>query len=108
MYLISCSANSIFCSSLSLLAKMPPKTLGWRVFTLPPKISGKPVKEEIVTDFIPAFFSSARVPPVEMISTPRLDKTLASSIRFVLSDTLNSALRIFISPDFPSIMINLL
>ena len=64
--------------------------------TLPPIISGYPVKDEISIASILFSLKCSKVPPVEIISTFSFCRELAKSIMPVLSETLNKALLIFI------------
>ena len=55
--------------------------------------SGKPVISETSVTGIPAVAIALRVPPVEMISTPRAASAAAKSVRPVLSNTDSNARR---------------
>src|SRR4030042_285403 len=73
------------------LARIPPWTAGWRVFTRPSRISGKPVMSETLRTGTPASFSVPFVPPVLKISTVSLANPRAKSTSPVLSETLRIA-----------------
>ncbi len=75
--------------------------LGWRVFTLPSIISGKPVTSEMGVTSIPSSRSFASVPPVEMISIPISFSSFARPMIPALLETLSSALSI-LAIDYPS------
>src|SRR5687767_10361647 len=79
------------CSGTSRRARIPPCTLGCRVFTRPSSISGKPVWSATSVTFRPASLRSFAVPPVEMRLTPRPARPRANSTSPVLSETLSSA-----------------
>src|SRR5688572_9005875 len=90
------------------LARMPPCTLGCRVFTRPSIISGKPVTSEIPMTSRPAFARTFAVPPVDTSSQPAFARLVANGTRPVLSETLSSAriwfeefLRTHCAVDFP-------
>jgi hypothetical protein len=66
-------------------------TRGWRVFTRPSIISGKPVTADTLVTAKPASASALAVPPVETSSNVRRASSAPSSARPVLSETLSSA-----------------
>src|SRR4051812_38841899 len=86
-----CSAIALACSGSSRTARRPPWTLGWRVFTRPSIISGKPVRSETSRTSSPVSRSALAVPPVETNSTPRAAKARPRSARPVLSETESKA-----------------
>src|SRR3982751_2954043 len=86
-----CSFIDATWSGLSRRARMPPCTLGCRVFTRPSIISGKPVKSPTSVTTTPFSLSSCAVPPVDRISTPSGRSALANSTTPVLSETLMRA-----------------
>src|SRR6185503_14187548 len=90
---MSCSAIAAECSGLSRTASNPPCTFGWRVFTRPSIISGKPVRSETSRTVPPLSRSFAAVPPVETSSTPRSTSAFTSVSRPALSETESSARR---------------
>src|SRR6266478_4761076 len=86
-----CCAACFWSSACPRRKSRPPCTLGCRVFTRPPNISGQPVKSETSRTAIPDSRSSLAVPPVERISIFSAAKRLANSTIPVLSNTLMSA-----------------
>src|SRR5262249_28160260 len=76
-----------WCSGSSRRPRRPPWTMGCRVLTRPPMISGKPVTLSMGVTGTPAWARDWAVPPVEMISTPRDARVLAKGMRSVLSET---------------------
>ena len=80
------------CSGLARSARIPPWMVGWRVLTLPPSISGAPVRSATSTWAIPAAASASEVPPLETSSHPRSDRPRARSSTPVLSYTDSNAL----------------
>ena len=80
-----------WCASLSLIFNIPPCTFGWRVLTLPSKISGEPVNSDTSVTGIPASLIAFAVPPVDNNFMPSSCKPRANSTIPVLSDTLNNA-----------------
>jgi hypothetical protein len=89
--------------AFSLMPSMPPCIFGCRVLSLPSSISGKPVYEDIGMTFTPAFFMRSAVPPVEIISTPAAESSLANSAMPVLSVTLIMALLILLIRNLSSL-----
>jgi hypothetical protein len=79
------------------MARMPPWILGFRVFTLPSRISGKPVIVEISEQSIPLSFKVFEVPPLDMIFQFNFFKPWAKSVIPLLFETLINAVGIFFS-----------
>ena len=78
-------------SSLSLLARIPPCTAGWSVFTLPSNTSGCPVASLTSMTEIPAARSFRAVPPVDRICQFMSERALESSSTPSLCQTLINA-----------------
>ncbi|CKM14169.1 Uncharacterised protein [Streptococcus pneumoniae] len=74
--------------SKSRRARSPPWIFGWRVFTRPSIISGKPVTSSIAMVSTPALSRATLVPPVEIISQPSFLSSWANSTMPALSETL--------------------
>ena len=91
MYPRSCSVTLATCESTSRLARMPPCTAGWSVFTLPSSISGKFVIWSTGVTSTPASAIAFALPPVLITSNPASARDLARSVIPVLSETLISA-----------------
>src|SRR5215472_8818826 len=70
------------------MARMPPATLGCKVFTRPSSISGNPVTSATSLTGTPASRIILAIPPVETISAPRPLRPRANSTTPVLSVTL--------------------
>src|SRR5690349_19853299 len=86
------------CSALPRRASSAACRRGWRVLTRPSRISSWPVNSETSVTSIPAPRSSAAVPPVLRISTPKPARLLAKSATPVLSETEMSARRTLTAP----------
>ena len=84
---ISNSSRAAWSSATSWRFNIPPKTLGWRVLTLPPRIDGYPVTSSTAMTSHPKLRINFSVPPVEYKVTSNLFNSWMIGANPVLSKT---------------------